>query len=136
MKTMKTGTVTWFNPQKGFGFIRPDDGGPNIFVHIREVERAGLGDLKEGQRIAFGILPEKRMGWACAVSLAPLESVFASREDQPSEAHSSPAAPPVGGRFTTKNPARHRHSPSPFATVSEMISSALYALLPPPNRNA
>ena len=56
---MKTGTVKWFNLQKGYGFIHPDDGGPNIFVHKSAVESAGLSDLKEGQRMIFRDLAER-----------------------------------------------------------------------------
>ncbi len=50
---MKTGTVKWFNGQKGFGFIQPDDGGNDVFVHISAVERAGLSGLAEGQKVSF-----------------------------------------------------------------------------------
>ena len=50
---MTTGTVKWFNATKGFGFIQPDDGGNDVFVHISAVERAGLGSLNEGQKLSF-----------------------------------------------------------------------------------
>lgn len=50
---MTTGTVKWFNPTKGFGFITPDDGGSDAFVHISAVERAGLSSLQEGQRVNY-----------------------------------------------------------------------------------
>ena len=50
---MPTGTVKWFNPTKGFGFIEPDDGGKDAFVHISAVERAGLSSLNEGQKVSF-----------------------------------------------------------------------------------
>mgnify|MGYP003992343427 CR=1 FL=1 len=50
---MTTGTVKWFNPAKGFGFIEPDDGGNDAFVHISAVERAGLSTLNEGQKVSF-----------------------------------------------------------------------------------
>ena len=50
---MSTGTVKWFNATKGFGFIEPSEGGADVFVHISAVEKAGLGTLKEGQRISF-----------------------------------------------------------------------------------
>ena len=56
---MTTGTVKWFNGQKGFGFIQPDDGGQDVFVHISAVERAGLKDLTAGQRITFDVEPDK-----------------------------------------------------------------------------
>jgi CspA family cold shock protein len=50
---MTTGTVKWFNPTKGFGFIQPDDGGADVFVHISAVERSSLGSLNEGQKLSF-----------------------------------------------------------------------------------
>ena len=56
---MAQGTVKWFNGQKGFGFIQPDDGGADVFVHISAVERAGLRGLNEGQKISFDITSEK-----------------------------------------------------------------------------
>jgi CspA family cold shock protein len=59
---MTTGTVKWFNAQKGFGFIQPDDGGKDAFVHISAVERAGLHDLHEGQKISFELVADKRSG--------------------------------------------------------------------------
>ena len=59
---MATGTVKWFNATKGFGFIQPDAGGPDVFVHISAVERAGMGDLNDGQKIAYEIVAEKRTG--------------------------------------------------------------------------
>ena len=52
---MPTGTVKWFNPAKGYGFIEPDDGGKDAFVHISAVERAGLSSLNEGQKISFEV---------------------------------------------------------------------------------
>ena len=54
---MATGTVKWFNPAKGFGFIEPDGGGEDTFVHISAVERAGLSTLQEGQKVTFEITP-------------------------------------------------------------------------------
>ena len=59
---MATGTVKWFNPQKGFGFIQPDDGGKDAFVHISAVERAGMNDLREGQKVSFELVADKRSG--------------------------------------------------------------------------
>jgi CspA family cold shock protein len=53
--TMSQGTVKWFNSQKGFGFIQPDDGSKDVFVHISAVERAGLGSLNEGQKLSFDL---------------------------------------------------------------------------------
>ncbi|WP_027229645.1 cold-shock protein [Phyllobacterium sp. UNC302MFCol5.2] len=59
---MATGTVKWFNSQKGFGFIQPDSGGTDVFVHISAVERAGLRELNDGQKISFEIVQDKRSG--------------------------------------------------------------------------
>ncbi len=56
---MTQGTVKWFNPAKGFGFINPDDGGNDAFVHISAVERAGLNSLAEGQRLSYELQPGK-----------------------------------------------------------------------------
>lgn len=53
---MQTGTVKWFNAAKGFGFIQPDTGGPDAFVHISAVERAGLGELHEGERVQYQLV--------------------------------------------------------------------------------
>jgi len=66
---MATGTVKWFNATKGFGFIQPDDGGKDVFVHISAVERAGLRDLNEGQKLAYDIVADKRTGRASAGNL-------------------------------------------------------------------
>jgi len=59
---MATGTVKWFNLQKGFGFIEPDDGGKDAFVHISALERAGLDDLREGQKVGFALVSDQRSG--------------------------------------------------------------------------
>lgn len=59
---MATGTVKWFNSQKGFGFIQPDGGGNDVFVHISAVERAGLGSLNEGQKVTFELERDQRSG--------------------------------------------------------------------------
>jgi CspA family cold shock protein len=56
---MSTGTVKWFNSQKGFGFIQPDDGGKDVFVHITAVERSGIGNLVEGQKISYDTMDER-----------------------------------------------------------------------------
>ena len=56
---MQTGTVKWFNAQKGFGFIQPGDGGKDVFVHISAVERAGLSGLNEGQKISYDVVSER-----------------------------------------------------------------------------
>ena len=59
---MSTGTVKWFNATKGFGFIQSDDGGPDVFVHISAVERAGMNDLHEGQKLSFDLADDRRSG--------------------------------------------------------------------------
>lgn len=59
---MQTGTVKWFNSTKGFGFIQPEAGGPDVFVHISAVERAGIPPLVEGQRIGYELLVDRRSG--------------------------------------------------------------------------
>ncbi|MQT12483.1 cold-shock protein [Segnochrobactrum spirostomi] len=66
---MAKGTVKWFNAQKGYGFIQPDDGGKDVFVHISAVERAGLDDLREGQKINYEILTDRRTGKSSAGNL-------------------------------------------------------------------
>ena len=59
---MNTGTVKWFNETNGYGFIQPDDGGKDVFVHISAVERAGMRNLIEGQKISYEIQTDKRSG--------------------------------------------------------------------------
>ncbi|MDE2445154.1 MAG: cold-shock protein [Alphaproteobacteria bacterium] len=66
---MQKGTVKWFNAQKGYGFIQPDAGGPDVFVHISAVERAGLRGLNEGQKIGYEIVADKRTGKSSADQL-------------------------------------------------------------------
>ena len=61
--------MKWFNATKGFGFIQPDDGGKDVFVHISAVERAGLRDLNEGQKVAYEIVADKRTGKSSADNL-------------------------------------------------------------------
>jgi CspA family cold shock protein len=69
---MSTGTVKWFNPQKGYGFIQPDDGGKDVFVHISAVERAGMQTLREGQKVSFELTQDRRTGKSSADRLASL----------------------------------------------------------------
>jgi cold shock protein len=64
---MASGTVKWFNAQKGFGFIQPDSGGKDVFVHISAVERSGLSGLNEGQKISYDVQPDR--GKDAAVNL-------------------------------------------------------------------
>jgi CspA family cold shock protein len=59
----------WFNNQKGFGFIQPDNGNKDVFVHISAVERAGMYDLKEGQKVSFDIVSDSRTGKSAAENL-------------------------------------------------------------------
>ncbi len=59
---MATGTVKWFNPTKGFGFIQPDDGSPDVFVHISAVERSSLGSINEGQKLGYEMEKDQRSG--------------------------------------------------------------------------
>jgi cold shock protein len=66
---MTTGTVKWFNAQKGFGFIQPDDGGKDAFVHISAVERAGMSSLNEGQKVEFELVTDRRSGKMSADNL-------------------------------------------------------------------
>jgi cold shock protein len=66
---MTTGTVKWFNGQKGYGFIQPADGGEEVFVHIRAVQRAGMHRLNEGQKVTFDIVANRRTGRSSAANL-------------------------------------------------------------------
>jgi CspA family cold shock protein len=66
---MATGTVKWFNGQKGFGFIQPDQGGNDVFVHISAVERAGFNSLNEGDKISYEVVADKRSGKSSADNL-------------------------------------------------------------------
>ena len=71
-RSMATGIVKWFNGQKGFGFIQPDNGGPDVFVHISAVERAGLHGLAEGQKLSFEAKTDPRRGKTNAENLKAL----------------------------------------------------------------
>jgi cold shock protein len=66
---MATGTVKWFNETKGYGFIQPDNGGKDVFVHISAVERAGLRNLKDGQKISYEVESDRRTGKESATNL-------------------------------------------------------------------
>ncbi len=66
---MMTGTVKWFNGQKGYGFIEPEGGGKDVFVHISAVERAGMQSLNEGQKVSFDVVPDRRTGKSSADNL-------------------------------------------------------------------
>jgi CspA family cold shock protein len=67
--SMSTGTVKWFNNQKGFGFIQPESGGTDVFVHISAVERAGMSTLNEGQKLSFDVVADRRSGKSAAENL-------------------------------------------------------------------
>ena len=67
--TLATGTVKFFNAQKGFGFIVQDGGGPDVFVHISAVERAGMSNLNEGQKLSFDVQADPRSGKSAAANL-------------------------------------------------------------------
>jgi CspA family cold shock protein len=66
---MTKGTVKWFNGQKGYGFIQPDDGSKDVFVHISAVERAGMQGLNEGQKVAFELVANRKTGKSSAENL-------------------------------------------------------------------
>lgn len=66
---MTTGTVKWFNATKGFGFIQPDDGGNDVFVHISAVQRAGMSDIVEGQKISYEVVRDNKSGKFAADNL-------------------------------------------------------------------
>ncbi|MGE5538963.1 MAG: cold-shock protein [Gemmatimonas sp.] len=67
---MATGTVKWFNATKGFGFIKPDDGGADVFVHISALEQAGIASLNEGQKVSFNVLNEPKGRKASDIKIA------------------------------------------------------------------
>jgi CspA family cold shock protein len=67
---MNKGTVKWFNGIKGFGFIQPDDGSKDVFVHISAVERAGMSNLSEGQKLSYEVVRDRKTGKSAADNLA------------------------------------------------------------------
>ena len=66
---METGTVKWYNDQKGYGFIQPDNGGKDVFVHATALERAGIRGLREGQKVSYELQTDQRSGKTSAVNL-------------------------------------------------------------------
>ena len=69
---MATGTVKWFNEQKGYGFIQPESGGRDVFVHISAVERSGLSGLNENQKVTYEVEADRRSGKEAAINLKPV----------------------------------------------------------------
>jgi CspA family cold shock protein len=69
---LSNGTVKWFNSQRGFGFIEPETGGKDVFVHISAVERSGMSSLSEGQKVSFEIVADRRSGRSAAENLSVL----------------------------------------------------------------
>ena len=67
---MATGTVKWFNSQRGYGFIQPDEGGPDVFVHISAVQRAGIQQLNDGQKSSYEVVADRRTGKSAADNLS------------------------------------------------------------------
>ncbi|GIL02823.1 MAG: cold-shock protein [Alphaproteobacteria bacterium] len=67
---MAQGTVKWFNTQKGYGFIQPDAGGPDVFVHISAVQRAGISQLNDGQKVNYEVVADRRTGKTSADNLS------------------------------------------------------------------
>jgi len=86
---MKTGTVRWFNARKGYGFLKPADGGFDVFVHVSAVEGAGIMELKEGQRIGFEIVVDERSGETFADNLKALPNPPAGLNGSPGTLESS-----------------------------------------------
>jgi len=73
MEDQNTGTVKWFNDQKGYGFIQPDNGSEDVFVHISAVERAGMRTLQEGQKIAYDLQEDPKKGKTSAANLKAVD---------------------------------------------------------------
>jgi CspA family cold shock protein len=94
---LKTGTVKWFNSSKGYGFLNPVDGGFDVFVHISAVERAGIAELTEGQKIIFDIVTDARTGHIFADKLSVLPDSRVAERGGPSEPPQP--TPPFVGRL-------------------------------------
>ena len=80
---MITGTVKFFDSTKGFGFIKPDNGGTDVFVHISAVERSGLRTIVEGQKLSFEIVKNERSGKSAAENFRPFDFLTAKRSGDP-----------------------------------------------------
>lgn len=87
---MPTGFVKWFNETKGYGFIQPDDGGPDAFVHITALERSGMRTLRENQRLSYNLEEDQRRGKTSAVNLRDAGEVDQSSDSDGSESPSEP----------------------------------------------
>jgi CspA family cold shock protein len=122
---MESGTVKWFSLQKGHGFIKPDNGKHNVFVGVHVVHKAGLSDLKGGQRVIFEIDQDKWMDWACARSLALLAPAFPSEDE--GEEHGTISAVPARDHIQVP---RHLGLGSFSPPISMRLWSALSVLLP------
>ena len=109
---MKTGTVKWFNARKGYGFLKPGDGGFNVYVHISAVERAGMMDLKVGQKINFEMVMDDRTGEVRAENLSFLPEVF---ENLVVGAGAIPRAPAAGRLLGCLRGGEHRAFWAPVA---------------------
>ncbi len=94
---MKTGTLKWFNARKGYGFLKPTDGGFDVYVHISAVERAGMMDLKEGQKINFEIVVDDRTGEVRAENLSAQPGKSGHARIPRAAASRAPAAAPFAG---------------------------------------
>jgi CspA family cold shock protein len=110
---MSTGAVKWFNASKGFGFIQPDDGGADVFVHASALERAGLYRLNEGQRVSYELEQDRRSGKTSAGSLQVLDDGDATprpprqdRSSPPRRASDAPSEGPANGVVKWFNPAK------------------------------
>ena len=97
---MPTGTVKFFNSAKGFGFIAPDDGGSDVFVHISAVERSGVYELNEGDTVSFELEQDRKTGKAAAVDLQVTGASSAPRRSAPSALPRDRRGPPPGQNYT------------------------------------
>ena len=95
---MPTGTVKFFNLAKGFGFIAPDDGSPDVFVHVSAVERSGLHELNDGDQITFDLEQDRKSGKLAAVDLEVMGSAPAQRRTAPSFSPQRRSPSPERGR--------------------------------------
>jgi CspA family cold shock protein len=103
---MKTGTVKWFNARKGYGVLKPIDGGFDVYVHISAVERAGMMDLKEGQKVNFEIVTDDRTGEVHAENLSALSGGFEDSRGRAGDAGRAPAAAPFAGFLAGRRASR------------------------------